>query len=74
MKAETRSVTCRIGTTSSSYKIRDNCGSCEYFYSKRGDHWLDDVVKCTCPRTLKKGDKLIITPAQYQVIKKKTIK
>ena len=31
------------------------CSGCDYLYTHLGDHWIDDIVRCDAPATIKKG-------------------
>lgn len=35
------------------------CGRCRYLYTHRGDHWLDDAVRCDAPCVVECGDEII---------------
>ena len=43
------------------------CGSCKFLYTHKGQHWLDDEVRCDAPSDFYYKDELIETT----VVKKK---
>jgi hypothetical protein len=49
--------TCKQGTRKFDKYKWQTCGDCPFLYTYKGDHYTEDVVRCDCDTSLKKGQK-----------------
>lgn len=48
----------------------DRCYPCPFLHTHKANHWLDDEIKCNGPLSMKYKDKIRITEAKYEKVRK----
>lgn len=51
-------IICKNSEGNKGYIHPDECSNCYFLHTELREHFLDDVVECRCPITVKKNDKI----------------